>query len=521
MDSSRPVHEGILILDYGSQYTLLIARRLREAGVYTEVIDGTQQSPPEGFEFKGIILSGGPDSVQETEARSLPVWVLESNVPVLGICYGMQLLAQGFGGKLRSGGAREYGKATLNVDLGSNSTANALFAGISHELTVWMSHGDDVEGLPNGFEKIGITDGNVVTVICHKEKPYIGLQFHPEVHHTESGGSLLKNFANICQASLNWEADCMLESSIEHIRTSAGRDAKVLMAVSGGVDSSVAAALLTKALGKENVTGVFVDHGLLRKNEVSWVSENLQSLGVDLVILDKKKEFYSALEGVSDPEEKRKIIGRKFIECFEAFAKERKGFTHLGQGTLYPDVIESAGHEAGAKVIKSHHYVGGLPERLALKLIEPFRFFFKDEVRKIGLKIGVEEALIRRHPFPGPGLGVRILGEISPEKVRILQEADDIFIKGLYREGFYDSVWQAFAVLLPVKTVGVMGDNRTYQWTCAVRAVSATDGMTAGVSDLPMEFLVSISDEIVRKVDGINRVVYDITTKPPATIEWE
>jgi GMP synthase (glutamine-hydrolysing) len=517
----RPVNEGIVILDYGSQYTLLIARRLRELGVYSEIIDGMSEHPPLDFTAKGLILSGGPDTVTEEGARTMPDWVRHSNLPILGICYGMQLMAGVLGGKLRSGSKREYGQAILNLDVSHSPAYAQSLAKIAGKQVVWMSHGDDVEDSSGVFEVLGRTEDGVTAVIAHKERPWIGLQFHPEVQHSEKGAELLKCFVSeICKAPLNWDAGCMLSASSTKIKENVGQG-KVLMAVSGGVDSTVAAALLTYALGPDQVHAVFVDHGLLRKNEVLWVSEQLKSLNVRLTVLDKRNEFYSALKGVTDPEQKRKIIGRKFIEVFEEFSHSESGFTHLGQGTLYPDVIESAGHGSGAKVIKSHHNVGGLPEKLHLKLVEPFRYLFKDEVRSLGRQLGIAPQLIDRHPFPGPGLAVRILGEIDSEKVRILQEADDIFIRRLREADLYHEVWQAFAVLLPVKSVGVMGDNRTYQWTCALRAVTASDGMTAGVGDLPMKFLVSVSDEIVRRVDGINRVVYDITTKPPATIEWE
>lgn len=519
-DIKRPVNDGILVLDYGSQYTLLIARRLREIGVYAEIIDGNSSSAPTDFKFHGIILSGGPDSAHEEGSRKLPRWVLQSEKPILGICYGMQLLAIEHGLKLRSGIKREYGQATLRLNA-SNTSFGEHFKDLPKEQVVWMSHGDDVEDTSSVFETIGRTSDGVIAAVAHKNLPHIGVQFHPEVNHSEYGLEFLKTFAcKICSASLNWQPDDVVTATEAYIKSSVP-EGHILMAVSGGVDSSVAVALMTKALGTDRVTAVFVDHGLLRKDEAPWVQENLQKLNVKLVTLDRKKEFFEALAGIDDPEEKRKIIGLKFIEEFEKYSSKHPDFTHLGQGTLYPDVIESAGHGAGSKVIKSHHNVGGLPERLKLELLEPFRYLFKDEVRIIGRKIGLPSELVDRHPFPGPGLAVRILGEIDEEKARILQEADSIFIKQLRTNNFYHSVWQAFAVLLPVKTVGVMGDNRTYQWTCALRAVTATDGMTAGVGALPMEFLVSVSDEIVRNVDGINRVVYDITTKPPATIEWE
>ena len=518
----RPVDNGILVLDYGSQYTLLIARVLRELGIYAEIVDGTRPEPPQGFVSHGIILSGGPDSVQEAGARTIPEWVLESGKPVLGICYGMQLLAERFGCRVTAGQCREYGKAVVR-HLPASLLAAKLFGGTPEEQTVWMSHGDDVKNYDaGGFAAIGHSTDGVLAAMAHKEHPYFGLQFHPEVQHTAHGKRILSNFVvNVCRAELNWRHEELLSSTMAFVRQ-AVPEGKVLMAVSGGVDSTVAVALLTKALGPQRVLAVFVDNGLLRKNEAEQVEQNLTGLGVEnLFVLDCREKFYGDLKGVTDPEEKRRKIGLRFIQEFETFARAHPEVTHLGQGTLYPDVIESAGHGAGAKVIKSHHNVGGLPAKLKLKLVEPFRFLFKDEVRAIGESLGLPREMIYRHPFPGPGLGVRILGEVSADKISILQEADAIFIERLHSHKLYDKVWQAFAVLLPVKSVGVMGDNRTYQWTCALRAVAATDGMTAGVGELPLDFLVSTASEIVRKVNGINRVVYDVTTKPPATIEWE
>ena len=521
-NNKRPANNGFLVLDYGSQYTLLIARRMRELGVYAEVIDGMAQTPPTGFNFHGVILSGGPDSVTEAGSRQLPDWVLKSNKPILGICYGMQLIVESLGGKVRAGTLREYGRAQMNLGKELVGPAAQIFKGQKSEQTVLMSHGDDIESLPAGFQTVGKTTDGVISAIVHNERPIIALQYHPEVEHSEFGRYLLHKFAkDLCGAPTNWDSGCMIEATINSIREVVG-DGRVLVACSGGVDSTVAAALIAKALGPENVTAVFCDTGLMRKNEVPWVAENLRVLGLKHIeVLSSSGKFLSELKGITDPETKRKIIGKVFIDEFEVYAKKHKEFTHLGQGTLYPDVIESAGHGAGAKVIKSHHNVGGLPDKLALKLVEPFRFLFKDEVRKIGAELGLPEELVQRHPFPGPGLAVRILGEITEERVRLLQEADDVFISGLRKHNLYDSVWQAFAVLLPVKSVGVMGDNRTYQSTIALRTVTSTDGMTADVGLLPMEFLVKMSDQIIRKVPGINRVVYDITSKPPATIEWE
>lgn len=523
----RPINHGFLVLDYGSQYTLLIARRLREIGVYAEIIDGMASAPPAHFTCDGIILSGGPDSVTEAGSRRLPAWVLASGKPILGICYGMQLLVEHFGGKVRAGTLREYGRTKMqiineNIKQHDAPKAALLFAGSQLEQTVWMSHGDDIGNIPACFVKTAETEAGVVAAIAHRELPIAALQYHPEVEHTEYGRHLLYQFTHhLCGASTSWDSGSMIDATVRSIRQDVG-NGHVLVACSGGVDSTVAAAVVAKALGPENVTAVFCDTGLMRKGEVEWVAENLRILGLrHIEVLRSAPRFFSALKGVVDPEEKRKIIGRLFIEEFESYAKNHAAFTHLGQGTLYPDVIESAGHGAGAKVIKSHHNVGGLPEKLALKLVEPFRFLFKDEVRKIGSELGLPDTLVMRHPFPGPGLAVRILGEITPDKVALLQEADDLFIRGLREEGLYAKVWQAFAVLLPVKSVGVMGDNRTYQNTVALRTVTSSDGMTADVGMLPMDFLVRMSDQIIRKVPGINRVVYDITSKPPATIEWE
>ncbi len=519
---SRPVADGILILDYGSQYTLLIARRLRELGIYCEVADGSSEAAPVGFAYHGIILSGGPDSVTESSARKLPRWVMTSNKPLLGICYGMQLLVEALGGKVRSGEAREYGRANLNLSADMSQAAASLFYDMPISQVVWMSHGDDVIDLPKDLAVVGRTEDGVIGAVVHNSKPIIGLQYHPEVQHTEFGHLLLKQFVTqVCHAKLNWHQDTLAATTIKHIQETVG-DGRVLMAVSGGVDSTVAAAVVVKAIGADRLTAVFVDTGLLRKGEVDWVQTNLRQLGLkNFVLLRSSETFLTNLQGCIDPEEKRKVVGRTFIAEFEAYAKEHQNFTHLGQGTLYPDVIESAGHGAGSKVIKSHHNVGGLPEKLHLKLLEPFRFLFKDEVRKLGAELGVPKTLLERHPFPGPGLSVRILGEVTREQVKILQDADHIFIEALQARGLYNKVWQAFAALLPVKSVGVMGDNRTYQQTIALRAVTSSDGMTAGVGELPLNFLTHVADQIVRQVPGVNRVVYDVTTKPPATIEWE
>jgi GMP synthase (glutamine-hydrolysing) len=519
--SNRPKNQGILVLDFGSQYTLLIARRLREVGVYSEVIDGRVTAPPAGLKVRGIILSGSPDSKYEEGSRALPEWAMALGVPVLGICYGMQLLVTRAGGTVRAATKREYGRATMKTKQ-TKGPASILFDDHVASQTVWMSHGDDIDTVPPGYQIAAETDGHVLAAIVHNDLPIAALQYHPEVAHSEKGADLLRRFAQkLCGLTLDWDGQARVDALCQHIRDTVG-SGHVLVACSGGVDSTVTAALLMKALGPEQVTAVFCDTGLLRKNEVPWVSEKLKVLGLrHMELLRSSDLFFRELKGVSDPEQKRKIIGRLFIEEFETYAKRHKEFTHLGQGTLYPDVIESAGHGAGAKVIKSHHNVGGLPDRLALKLVEPFRWLFKDEVRSVGLQLGLPAELIQRHPFPGPGLAVRILGEVTPERVAMLQEADDVFISALHEQGLYHVPWQAFAVLLPIKSVGVMGDNRTYLQTIALRAVTSSDGMTAEVADLPLSFLTMVSDRIIRRVPGVNRVVFDITTKPPATIEWE
>lgn len=520
---TRPADGGLVVLDYGSQYTLLIARRLRELGVYAEIVDGMKREPPADFKVQGIILSGGPDSVYDIGSRRIPAWVFETKKPILGVCYGMHLLAEHFGGKLRGSKGREYGRATLRLNPELGSPASRMFYNLPVTQTVWMSHGDDIAKLPDCMQASGYSEDGVLAAVTHNELPIAGLQFHPEVHHTEHGREMLRQFVkDVCRAPTNWDAGSRLDATLKHVQDTVGTG-HVLVACSGGVDSTVVAALLAKALGPDRVTAVFCDTGLMRKNEVEWVSGALKTLGLKHVeVLRAEDRFLAALAGVVDPEAKRKLIGRLFIEEFEGYAKSHKNdFTHLGQGTLYPDVIESAGHGAGAKVIKSHHNVGGLPEKLHLKLCEPVRFLFKDEVRLLGEQLGLPHDMVHRHPFPGPGLAIRILGEVTRDHLRIVREADDVFIRALRDAKLYSTVWQAFTVLLPVKSVGVMGDNRTYQMTMALRTVTSSDGMTAGVGDLPMEFLTRVAADIVKKVDGVNRVVYDITTKPPATIEWE
>ncbi len=510
--------QSFLIIDYGSQYTELITRRLRELGVYAEVISHQASKPDSDTKVVGVILSGGPDSVGENNSRTLPSWVLGLNVPVLGICYGMQLLNQAFNGKVHTGTTREYGKAQVNF-----KTESILFKGCQSSSTVWMSHGDSCLIDQAEFKEIARSQSDVLSAISHDSKPLYGLQFHPEVYHSQEGTKVLKNFVfEICHANKEWNSQSIYEECCEKIQSTMPGDSKVLMAVSGGVDSSIAYALMVKTLGSERVVGVMVDHGLLRHDEATKVKKSFEVAGIKPPhLIDARDDFLSALKGVSDPEQKRKIIGKKFIDAFEAFSEKQSGITHLGQGTLYSDVIESAGGGSGSHKIKSHHNVGGLPEHMKLKLLEPFRHLFKDEVRKVGYEIGLSKELIERHPFPGPGLAVRILGEITAERVTVLQKVDNLFIKALWESNLYHTPWQAFAVLLPVKSVGVMGDQRTYAHCAALRAVGSTDGMTAEVSELPMQFLTDTARKIVSEVKEVNRVVYDITSKPPGTIEWE
>lgn len=508
----------ILIVDFGSQYTPLILRKLRECGFTACFVDPHKESVDTSL-AEGIILSGGPDSIHDDEEWvGMPSWVLSSGLPVLGICYGMQLLVKKFGGTLTRGEHREYGLGHLL--LSEKGSVHPFFKNYPKKAQVWMSHGDSVTAVPDCFEVIGESDKGVVAAISHKEKRYMGFQFHPEVYHTEKGTELLEVFArDICGIEAR-EHGSTLSFLTEEVRRKYDKG-RVLLGVSGGVDSSLAALFLTKALGKDKVSCVLVDHGFMRKGEVEEVSRKLRSYELNLEVLDESELFLEKLSGVSEPERKRKIMGETFIQVFEKFATQAGPFSYLAQGTLYSDVIESAGHGGQAKVIKSHHNVGGLPEKLALELLEPFRFLFKDEIRAFAEELGLEAEMSHRHPFPGPGLAIRIPGELSREKVRILQEADKIFIDSLKEEGYYEKVWQAGVVLLPVKSVGIMGDNRTYEYCCSLRAVGASDAMTADVCDLPMSFLSHVGTKIVRGVSGINRVLYDVTSKPPATIEWE
>ncbi|MEQ8336933.1 MAG: glutamine-hydrolyzing GMP synthase [Cyclobacteriaceae bacterium] len=506
--------DKILILDFGSQYTQLIARRIRELNVYCEIHPFNHYPKPDES-VKGIILSGSPCSVLDEDAPDIAMDDLPK-VPILGVCYGAQLLAHKEGGELSKSSHREYGRANLtHID-----THYDLLKELTLGSQVWMSHGDTITKLPEQFESIAHTESIPVAAFKIKEKPIYGIQFHPEVTHTVEGKVLLRNFVvHICRAAQDWTADIFVEESIRELKAKLGND-KVVMGLSGGVDSSVAATLIHHAIGK-NLYCIFVDNGLLRKNEFESVLKSYEGLGLNVKGVDAKQEFYDALEGKTDPEDKRKAIGRVFIEVFDREAKKIQDVTWLGQGTIYPDVIESVSVKGPSVTIKSHHNVGGLPEKMHLKVVEPLNSLFKDEVRNVGRALEIPQNILGRHPFPGPGLGIRILGDITPEKVHILQEVDDIFVAGLKEDGLYDQVWQAGAMLLPIQSVGVMGDERTYENVVALRAVTSLDGMTADWCHLPYEFLGRISNKIINRVKGVNRVVYDISSKPPATIEWE
>jgi len=533
--------EKILILDFGSQYTQLIARAVREANVYCEIIPYHKS-----FEYepglKGIILSGSPFSVNEPHAPDVNISLMIGRVPVLGICYGAQLAARQFGGLVEKSNKREYGRAFLH-----RKKEDILLRGVMESSQVWMSHSDSIKELPDGFELLATTESIPVAAFKRpapkaemqnvKNKkpndsalsshtasdsgfPLYGLQFHPEVYHSIEGKKILNNFlVNVCNCSQDWTPAHFISDTIETLKRQIG-NRKVIMALSGGVDSTVAATLIHKAIG-DHLYGIFVDNGVLRKDEFSNVLKTYEKLGLNVKGIDARDIFYKELAGQSDPEAKRKTIGRLFIEIFQEEAKKIEGIELLGQGTIYPDVIESVSVHGPSVTIKSHHNVGGLPEQMHLELVEPLRFLFKDEVRKVGRELGIPDEMIDRHPFPGPGLAIRILGEVSPEKVQLLQQADDIYVKALKQHHLYATVWQAGAILLPVKSVGVMGDERTYEYTVALRAVTSVDGMTADWAHLPYDFLADVSNEIINNVKGINRVVYDISSKPPATIEWE
>ena len=506
------MHEKLIILDFGSQTTQLIGRRVRELNMYCEIVP-YNKFPEDTTGIKGVILSGSPYSVYDDTAFKVDLSEIRGKYPVLGICYGAQYLANTSGGKVESSDSREYGRANLNFV----NKENALFKGINEGSQVWMSHGDTITLLPSHFEVIASTT-DVKAAAFHVEGEQTwGVQFHPEVFHSTDGTALLNNFLDICGCAKDWTPASFIESTVKELKDQLGDD-KVILALSGGVDSSVTAVLLNKAIGK-NLTCIFVDNGLLRKNEFENVLRDYAHLGLNVIGVDAKEKFYTALAGVTDPEAKRKIIGKGFIEVFDEEAKKLENIKWLGQGTIYPDIIESLSITGTG--IKSHHNVGGLPDTMKLKLVEPMRLLFKDEVRSVGRELGMEPHLIKRHPFPGPGLGIRILGDITLEKVRILQEADDIYISLMREFGLYDQIWQAGVILLPVRSVGVMGDERTYENTVALRAVTSTDAMTADWAQLPYEFLAKVSNEIINKVRGVNRVVYDISSKPPATIEWE
>jgi GMP synthase (glutamine-hydrolysing) len=508
--------EKILILDFGSQYTQLIARAVREASVYCEIIPFHKS-----FEYepglKGIILSGSPFSVNDEHAPVVDVAAMNTKLPVLGVCYGAQLTAKLYGGRVEKSEKREYGRAFMTT-----TQQDILLEGVSEKSQVWMSHGDTILAMPEGFELLATTESIPVAALkkTGSDNPLYGLQFHPEVYHSAEGKTIIKNFlTNICGCTADWTPAHFISDTIAKLKEQIG-DKKVIMALSGGVDSTVAATLISRAIGK-NLFGIFVDNGVLRKNEFEQVLETYKLLDLNVTGVDAKDQFYTKLAGKSDPEEKRKIIGGTFIEIFDQEAQKLTGIEMLGQGTIYPDVIESVSVHGPSQTIKSHHNVGGLPDSMKLGLVEPLRYLFKDEVRKVGLELGIPDELISRHPFPGPGLAIRILGDISADKVKLLQDADAIYMNGLKEHGLYKEVWQAGTILLPVKSVGVMGDERTYEFTVALRAVTSVDGMTADWAHLPYEFLAHISNEIINNVRGINRVVYDISSKPPATIEWE
>ncbi len=509
--------DKILILDFGSQYTQLIARRVREIGVYCEIWAWDHDPAEiERFAPRGVILSGGPESVAERGSPRAPVAVFAHGRPILGICYGMQTLATQRGGGVERGHAREFGHARIAT------RPCALFDGLPGEQDVWMSHGDRVTALPAGFALAASTESVPIAAMADESRHWYGLQFHPEVTHTEHGRAILQRFVvDICGCATLWTPARIVDDAVAKVRATVG-SGKVLLALSGGVDSSVVAALLDKALG-DQLTCVFVDTGLLRAGEGDQVMDTMaRHMGVRVVRVDAAERFFTGLRGVADPEAKRKVIGKLFVEIFDAQAQKLEDVAWLAQGTIYPDVIESAGGTTGkAHVIKSHHNVGGLPEKMNLKLLEPLRELFKDEVRRIGVELGLPREVVYRHPFPGPGLGVRILGEVKREYAEILRAADHIFIEELRRDGLYDKVSQAFAVFLPVKSVGVVGDGRTYEWVIALRAVETIDFMTARWAHLPYEFLERVSNRIINELRGISRVVYDISGKPPATIEWE
>ncbi|MCS6824002.1 MAG: glutamine-hydrolyzing GMP synthase [Cytophagaceae bacterium] len=507
--------DKILIADFGSQYTQLIARRIRELNVYCEILpyNKVQLDDPH---VKGIILSGSPCSVRDSFAPNINFDSWRKNIPLLGICYGAQLIAHKSGGEVMPSKIREYGRANL-IDIVSD---DPLLKNIPQNSQVWMSHGDTITSIPDSFDAIASTPSVRIAAFRIKGEHTYGIQFHPEVTHSTDGTTLLKNFVyDICGCKGEWTPDAFIESTIKQLKQTIGKD-RVVLGLSGGVDSSVAAMLIHNAVG-DQLTCIFVDNGLLRKNEFHEVLASYEEMGLNVVGVDARQKFYNALKSLSDPEDKRKAIGKTFIEVFEEQAHRIKDVKWLAQGTIYPDVIESVSVNGPSVTIKSHHNVGGLPEKMKLKIVEPLRNLFKDEVRRVGAALHIKENILHRHPFPGPGLAIRILGDITEEKVSLLQEVDHIFISALKKHNLYQSVWQAAAILLPIQSVGVMGDERTYERVVALRAVSSVDGMTADWAHLPYDFLAEVSNEIINKVKGVNRVVYDISSKPPATIEWE
>ena len=509
------MQEKILILDFGSQYTQLIGRKVRELNVYCE-IHPFNHCPKPDETVKGVILSGSPYSVRDKDAPRIDLSEIKGKIPVLGVCYGAQYMSHFYGGEVAPSNSREYGRANL----GFIEKECVLFNNINLHTQVWMSHGDTIVNMPKNYKVIASTEDVNFAAFKIDDEPSWGIQFHPEVYHTTEGKQLLENFVSgICGCRQDWTPDSFIETTVADLKQKLGND-KVVLGLSGGVDSSVAGVLLNKAIGK-NLTCIFVDNGLLRKNEFDDVLHSYKDMGLNVTGVDARQKFWDDLKGITDPELKRKAIGNNFIEVFDEEAHKIQDVKWLAQGTIYPDVIESVSVNGPSATIKSHHNVGGLPEKMKLKIVEPLRLLFKDEVRLVGKALGIKQQLLGRHPFPGPGLGIRILSDVTPEKVRILQEADAIFINGLKNWGLYDKVWQAGVILLPVQSVGVMGDERTYENAVALRAVASTDGMTADWVHLPYDFLAKMSNEIINKVKGINRVVYDISSKPPATIEWE
>lgn len=509
------MQEKILILDFGSQYTQLIARRVRELNVYCEIHPFNHFPPPDSS-VRGVILSGSPWSVRDARAPLPDLKAVKGNIPLLGVCYGAQYLTHNYGGEVLPSDTREYGRARL-VSIDEN---DPLFNGVTAGTQVWMSHGDTIVRIPEGYNITGSTGDVKVAAFRISGEQTWGIQFHPEVYHTTEGTRMLGNFVKgICRCRGDWTPESFVEMTVRSLRQQLGDD-RVVLGLSGGVDSSVAAILLDRAIG-ERLTSIFVDNGLLRKNEYAAVLDAYRRMGLNVRGVDASADFIGALRGVNDPESKRKIIGRVFIEVFEREAHNVQNVKWLAQGTIYPDVIESVSVNGPSATIKSHHNVGGLPEKMHLQVTEPLRLLFKDEVRRVGIALEMPEEILGRHPFPGPGLAIRILGEVTPEKLETLRDADDIFISGLRNNGFYDKVWQAAVILLPVQSVGVMGDERTYENAVVLRAVTSTDGMTADWSRLPHEFLAGVSNQIINRVRGVNRVVYDISSKPPSTIEWE